>query len=170
MLRLLRTTPWMGILFGIAIGIGISQCWPARRLQATATDRSDQYAICTAPGTALESSEGIFTLDFLTGDLKGAMLNRSLGKFTQFYYRNIIQDFGLEQSAQAKYALVSGQNLLAGGRGGVTPAPAAIYVAELNSGRVIAYGFPYRESQTRQAPAPFVMMDGFPFRQPTEKE
>lgn len=160
-------TFWM--VAGLVLGVLVSQFWTFELAQATATDRSDQFAICVGPATIAEPSDAIYTLDFLTGDLKGAVLNRSSGKFTQFFYRNILADFQLDPSVKAKFTIVAGNTLLNSGRG-QSMAPTVIYVAELNSGRLNCYTFAARESQVVLPVQTFIPVDGFPFRQPVEKE
>ena len=157
------------LCFGLLAGLAVAQFWPHEPALATATDRSDQFAICVGPSTLVEPSDAIYTLDFLTGDLKGAALNASTGKFTQFFYRNILQDFRLDPTVKAKYAIVTGSVQLNSGRG-LTTAPTVIYVAELNSGRLNSYTYANRETAVAQPPQPFIPVDGFPFRQPVEKE
>lgn len=158
---------WLAV--GLAAGLAVAYVWPHEPALANATDRSDNYALTTAQAALIDPIEGIFTLDFLTGDLKGAVLNRQVGKFTAFYYRNVTQDFGLDASAQPRYTIMTGAAQLTN-RGGVTFAPAVIYVAELTSGKVACYAFPWRETSSRTPVIPLVPVDSFQFRQPVEAE
>lgn len=158
---------WMGL--GLAAGLVLAQLWPGEPALATATDRSDQFAVSVGPSNISQPSDAVYTLDFLTGDLKGAAINASTGKFTQFFYRNVLADFGLDPQVKAKWTMVAGNTTLNSSRG-VTVAPTVLYITELNSGRVVAYGYASRETQVVLPPQPFIPLDTFRFRVPVEKE
>jgi hypothetical protein len=163
-------TAWLAA--GLVLGLGVSYFWPHEPAYAN-TDRSSQFAMCTGPVGGFigltNPIDGVFTLDFLTGDLKGAVLNLQSGLFTSYYYRNIVQDFGLDPKTEPRYSIVTGNAQLQG-RGGVTFASGVVYVAELNSGRVIVYGFPYKDTPGPKPPLPFQPISQFQFRAPIEKE
>ena len=116
------------LVLGLVAGLGISYFWPHEPTYA-ATDRAAQFAITTCPVGGLvgisAAFDGIFTLDFLTGDLKGAVLNLQQGKFNTFYYRNLAKDLELDPKTEAKYAFITGSGQLSG-RGGVTLASGVI--------------------------------------------
>ncbi len=152
------------------VGIGLASIWPhERELAAAASDRNEKFAIVTAQLGI--GAEGVFVLDFLTGRLTGASLNRMRNGtgFVHFYYRNVAEDFQVAGSATPYYAVTSGfaeiQN-----RGGAQWGQSALYVAELNSGQVKAYAIPYRITQVPQAPVPLVPLAQFPFREATVTE
>jgi hypothetical protein len=158
---------WLGL--GLVAGLVVAQLWPSEPALATATDRSDQFAVCVGPSNISQPSDALYTLDFLTGDLKGAAINPSNAKFTQFFYRNIMADFGLDPTVKAKWTIVAGNTTLNSGGGG-TAAPTVLYVSELNSGLVVAYGYATQESQVPLGVKPFLPLDRFRFRVPVEKE
>lgn len=158
---------WLGL--GLVAGLIVAQLWPSEPALATATDRSDQFAVSVGPSNISQPSDAMYVLDFLTGDLKGAAINASTGKFTQFYYRNILADFGLDPQVKAKWTMVAGNTTLNSGGGG-TAAPTVLYISELNSGRVVAYGYMSQETQVPQGVKPFLPLDTFRFRVPVEKE
>ena len=161
---------WM--MLGLVGGLSLAYLWPHEPVQASASDRSTQFAICTGPAGGVagltDQLDGVFTLDFLTSDLRGAVLNRQTGKFTCFYRRNLAQDFAINPKSEPKYAIVTGQGQLSG-RGGVTPASGVLYVAELTSGRVMCYAFQWKDSRV-PVTSDFTAIDGFSFRQAAEKE
>jgi len=153
------------LLAGVAIGVGLSYLWPLETAQAVATDREERFAICTTE-TGLALPESVFVLDFLTGRLTGATLNQQTANFTGFYFRVITPDFLTDANAKPKYVMMPGRADLTSGRGQTT-ASGVIYIAELTSGKVIAYRFPARISKTPLPPQPLEPFATFPFREAT---
>ena len=96
------------ILVGLGAGLGIGYFWPHEPAYAVATDRDAQFAMTTCNVSLLDPIEGIFVLDFLTGSLKGAVLNRQAGKFYSFYYRDLASDFRVDPKAEPHYSIVTG--------------------------------------------------------------
>ena len=146
---------------GAVFGAVVSMYWPHEQAQAEAVDRSAKVALATCR-TNIATSDAIFVLDFVTGKLVGAAYNTQSGKFNQTYARNLAQDFNQQQNAQ--YAMVPG-NVEVAQRGNVTPASGGIYIAELNSGKVVLYGFAYNQSAGPVPTQPLIPLDGFSFRQ-----
>ncbi len=115
---------------------------PLMPAHATATDRYENYAIATGPLD--EEVEGVFILDFLTGDLKAAVLSSQLGRFNAYYQRNIIADMGIDPNKNPRYLMVTGvMNLRRGFGQTARPAACVVYVAELTTGKIAAYGIPW---------------------------
>ena len=140
---------WLAV--GLIAGLAAAFVWPHERALAATVDRNSQFAMITVhvgqQGAGLQDPlEGIFVLDFLTGQLKGAVLSRQTGKFVTQYYRSVVDDFRLPQKAEPRYAIVTGLGQMAG-RQGVTFAADVIYAGELTSGKIIAYGFGWRETR-----------------------
>jgi len=135
---------WLAI--GVMAGMCVSYFWPHEPAYAISNDRDEDFALFTSPVSFGQTAQGIFVMDFVTGQLKGAVMNNKLGKFTNFYQRNIAEDFDVDpDDGEARYAIVAGAaNLPSQGRN--TTATGVIYVAELNSGQCIGYAFQYRES------------------------
>lgn len=153
-------TFWLTV--GLVGGLCTAYFWPHEPAFAVATDRSSKFALVTAP--AGSEMEGVFLLDFLTGNLQGQVLNTRIGEFTRSYFKNITADFELDPKSEPQWAVVSGMGKLAAGRG-TSWGTSLIYVAELTSGRVIAYGFPYTETQAIQEPVELIKINGFAWRQ-----
>lgn len=149
---------WMvaGALFGVVVSL----YWPHEPAQATTVDRSSKVALVTCR-TSVGASDAIFVLDFVTGRLVGAAYNTQLGSFNQTYARNLAADFQVKENAQ--YAIVPGEIEVAQ-RGGATPAAGGLYVAELNSGKVALYGFPYNQGTGVIPTQQLVPLGAFPFR------
>lgn len=165
----------MWLVGGLMAGLGVAYFWPHEPTYASTADRDSNFAIITIPvGTSAaginDPMEGVFILDFLTGQLKGAVLNRQKGKFASLYYRDLAKDFNVDPQGTPHYALASGYAQVSGQRG-LTFASGVLYVAELSSGELAAYAFPWNEApRTAPITAEMVPLDHFLWRQPTKKD
>lgn len=146
---------------GAVFGAVVTMYWPHEQAEANAVDRSAKVALVTC-ATNIGAGDAVFVLDFVTGRLVGAAYNTQTGGFNQTYVRNLAQDFNVQQNAQ--YAIVPGDVQIAQ-LGGATPAQGGIFVAELNSGKVILYGFAYNSMAGRVPTQQLIPLDGFSFRQ-----
>ncbi len=155
---------WMAV--GVVAGLCIAYFWPHEPALAFATDRGAKFALATGPAGPPDL-EGVFLLDFSTGNLQGHVLNARVGTFTRSYIRNIYADFGLDAKTSPQWSIVTGSGTLAASAGTQWGA-CLVYVAELTTGKVIAYGFPFAETQRKMAPQTFEMIDGFQFRESLE--
>jgi hypothetical protein len=134
---------WLGI--GLVGGLILGGLWPQAPLHAVSTDRAQTFAMATGPVD--DEFEAVYFLDFLTGDLNAVVLGRQGNAFTAFYfYKNIVNDLGVDPSKNPRYMMVTGMaNLrLAGTR--VRPSAAAVYVAEIGTGKVAAYAIPWSKN------------------------
>jgi hypothetical protein len=156
------------LVVGLIGGLGIATFWPHEPALASATDRTQQFAMATVSVNAITPLEGIFVLDFLTGTLRGAVLNEQTAKFSQFYLRNVAQDFQVDPKKEPRYAIVTGVANI-NSRPGFQAANGVVYVAELSSGKVAAYGFPYVPARGPLPVVPMVPLDTLQFREPEEK-
>ncbi len=144
------------LVVGVMIGLGISYFWPHEPALAIASDRNDKFALATVPVSV--DLDMIFVLDFLTGRLHGAALDRQGTGFAARYIRNVAADFNVDPQAEPKYAIVAGRAAFAN-TAGAQFANGVLYVSELSSGRVVAYKIPYRITN-RPIPIPLQL---FPF-------
>ena len=94
-----------GIVLGLVIGLNIEGLWPSIPLHASATHGIDKFAIAT--GLVDDSVEALYFLDFLTGDMRAAVINPKTGKFNSFFTRNIAADFG-GAGRNSGYLMVTG--------------------------------------------------------------
>ncbi|MEO0531313.1 MAG: hypothetical protein AAF266_12175 [Planctomycetota bacterium] len=140
---------------GVAGGLWLSQDrtpdWPEGlslpplEAEATATAAHDNFVIAT--GWFDDETEGLFFLDFLTGDLKATVLNRRGAGFNAAYQYNIANDFAMGAVKNPKYLMVTGAARdLQGGAGGRL-ARCVLYVVEATSGQLVAYGLPFNRSR-----------------------
>ncbi|MDZ4688029.1 MAG: hypothetical protein SH850_23390 [Planctomycetaceae bacterium] len=153
------------LVAGVVIGVGLSYLWPLETAQGVATDREERFAICTTD-SGIAQPESVFVLDFLTGRLTGATLNAQTATFTSFYFRMIGPDFLTDANAKPKFVIIPGRAEL-NSRGGTTTSPGVLYIAELTSGKVIAYRYTIRNSRTPLPPQPMEPFATFPFREAT---
>jgi hypothetical protein len=158
---------WLAV--GLLLGLGIAYFWPHEPLRADQADRNDKFGMLSTAASAgggFAAGEAVFILDYLTGRLQGFFLSPRVGGFTQMFYRDVAKDFGLG-GGQATYAFVGGQGQLIGHGG--TWGSSMIYVAELNTGALVAYAFPYTEQNRQAAPEEMVVVDKAQFRAPVVK-
>lgn len=155
------------LCLGILIGFVLTSIMPARPLHAVATQGADGFALAT--GVIDNNLEGVFFLDYLTGNLKGAVVSLANGKFTTTYDYNVLKDFQLDATKSPKFLMVTGLASLRRGPSQVQPGQSMIYVVELNSGICCAYAVPWTTGRS-SAPNPatqngtFVLCDKYPFR------
>lgn len=161
-----RRMVWL--VAGLLAGLGATYFWPQEPAYANTADRDKSFALITVPvGMSAaginDPLEGVFVLDFLTGKLQGAVLHRTAGQFAAFYERDLQKDFELKRGADPRFAIASGYAGLAGQQN-VTFASGIIYIAELNTGKLRAYAFPYREANGKQQ-FDMVFLDQLQWRQ-----
>lgn len=150
-----RANLWLASFACLATGLAAGQ-WlsrdggPALRLppieaHATASQSHDNFVIAT--GSIEDDIEGLFFLDFLTGDLKATVLNARRPGFNAFYQYNISADFNTAAVQNPKYLMVTGlarDQQVAGASGRL--GRCVLYVVEATSGQVVAYGLPWNPS------------------------
>jgi len=83
-------------------------------------------------------------LDFLTGDLEAVVLGKQPRTWTGFFKTNVAADLGLDPQKNPKFMLVTGMvGLRRAGGTRQQPSSAACYVAEITSGKIVAYAIPW---------------------------
>lgn len=156
------------LLLGLVTGGGIAWTLPHRAIHAYSSDRNDKFTMTTA--VTGPTTEAVFVLDFLTGQLRGFALDRSAQQFMVVYNRSVAADFRVDANKTTRYALVSGMAQRTT-RGNQSWAPSYLYVAELSTGRVQCYAIPYRDTRTpttiQLIPVPNL---NFVFAEPRETE
>ena len=147
--KLNKTVVWLGgLAAGLVLGFLAHHMLPKIPVQATATEGFDNFAIAT--GLADGSVEGVYFLDYLTGELKCAVVNPKTGKFTATFAYNVAADFRQAGAGagNAKYLLVTGLADMPVPRGGgnVQFGKSIVYIAEANSAKVAAYTIPWNSA------------------------
>ena len=103
---------WWGL--GVSCGLAMSGFWSTAPLHATATDRQETFAMST--GMLEGGFEAIYTLDFLTGDLRGAVpAFNNPRAFSALYAHNVMQDLGVDIGKNPKFMIVTGTATLRSG-------------------------------------------------------
>jgi len=156
---------WMslatGAAFGLAIAgaLGLGVYWgqqtaasPALpgleelRLRAMASHGSDNFAIATGPVD--EEVEGLFTLDFVTGDLQCFVINPRTVGLGGWFKANVAADLGVERGKKPHYLIATGNFTAPGAAGNQRPAASLCYVVDANTGDAVCYTFPWARSAT----------------------
>ncbi|TWU55895.1 hypothetical protein [Rubripirellula reticaptiva] len=106
--------------------------------QAMTVHGTDKKTMLTVPLEA--GMEAVVTLDHITGDMTGYVLNRTNGQFFIRYRYNLTQDFPQHQGA---YLMAAGLADFRGFKSNDRMASGVIYVSEETSGRVCAYAIPW---------------------------
>ncbi|MEN6405729.1 MAG: hypothetical protein ABFC77_04575 [Thermoguttaceae bacterium] len=152
---------------GLVLGLALSGFWPQTPLHAVATDRSDSYAMATGP---LDNEvEAVYFLDFLTGDLKVVVLGRQTTMWAGFFETNVSTALNVDPQKNPKYMMVTGvTNLRRAGGSRQQPSSSMCYVAEVTSGKVVAYAVPWSPAMyvaNQMQKGPLVQVGVTSFRQ-----
>ena len=150
---------------GTIVGAATLALLPSNELKAVSANSNDKFSMATVSvTTGFEDTEAVFILDHLTGLMRGGALNQS-GQFSFTYAYNFAADFQINPATpEPKYSIVAGRASLRGA-GNNQPSNGVLYVAELTSGKVLAYGFPAPRGRGAASPIPMVRLDGFAFRE-----
>ncbi len=146
----------MGLLVGVGMVIGVlygiqyrtaNIPFPATILNATASHGGKTMALATGP--IHQDVEGLFVLDFLTGELQCSVLNPRTGQLGGLYRHNVVQDLGVEAGKQPSYLMVTGVANMRNSAGNFTPAKSVVYVADANTGAYAAYLLPWNRAASQ---------------------
>jgi hypothetical protein len=130
----------VGLVAGAILTAGMHGLQSVPKAFATATHGADNFAIAT--GLVDDGIEALYFLDFLTGDLRAAVVSRRNGEFTGFFQHNVLTDFNQIGDAP-RFLMVTGEADLPRGRGASQLGRSLVYVAEATSGQVFAYALPF---------------------------
>lgn len=155
-MRRARRRSWMLLGAGLAIGLAIGGAMTAGvvvgsrqqgdhaaalselRLKATSTHGSETFAIATGPIDG--EVEGLYCLDYLTGDLSCFVLSSRGKGFAGLFKTNIVKDLPPEKGKKPAYSMVTGGINF---RGSPNAPQSVVYVADANTGVWAAYSFPW---------------------------
>jgi hypothetical protein len=153
-----------GLLLGLAVVVGIAIGTSSSRHEATlaeqllghtqlhASGATGGKSIALATGMIDEGTEGVFVLDFYTGDLQCWVINPRLGTFSSIFKINVIADLGVEQGKTPDYVMSAGQVDFRGPQG-TNMGRSVVYVADGNTGNVGCYAVPWnRQAVTSGQP------------------
>jgi hypothetical protein len=165
MLRGRRIKAWGMLAIGLTIGLAMGGSvavgvWIGQRsaaptnlpgladlhLKAMASHGSDTFAIATGPID--DDVEGLFTLDFLTGDLNCYVINPRNAAIGGWFSANVANVLKVEKGKKPSYLMATGTIQVAGTAGGQRPAGSLCYVVDANSGDAVAFTFPWVKAAT----------------------
>ncbi len=138
-----RHTHWMlpAAFVGLVAGFVGSSLRDPEPLHAMTALGSEHKTLVTVPLDA--GMEAVVSLDHVTADLTGYVLDRFTGRFFIQYRYNVARDFALRQGQQPKFLMVSGLADFRQFSSNQRIADGVIYISEENSGQVVAYGIPW---------------------------
>lgn len=158
-LTLLAAGAALGLLVGVGMMIGataatqgwlgdsgddvLQQQFAQQMLHATGTDSGKTFAMSTGPVDG--EIEGLFILDFLTGELQCFVLNNR-AQPSGWFKRNVIADLGADTTKEPSYLMVTGAANFRGAGGNSRPAQCVCYVCDANTGNYAAYSFPWNSA------------------------
>jgi hypothetical protein len=156
-----------GLMAGILVGLAVAWLWPHEPAYATTGDRAQHFSMVTIPisdaaNGIINPLDGVFVLDFVTGQLRGGVINRQTGKFASFNFRELNKDFDVNPNQAPEFCMVTGYAQMPN-QAGKQMSSGMIYIGEYNTGKVVGYTFPWVE-QGMGGPLQMIPMDVFPWR------
>jgi hypothetical protein len=123
---------------------------PPELLKASATHGTNNFAVAT--GQVSDEAEGVFFLDFLTGELTCWVYYPRIQQFNAKFTTNVTAAFPAA-AQNPTYLLATGTITGTRGVGNARPGGCLVYVVEPTSGTFVAYAVPWnRAVENQQAP------------------
>jgi hypothetical protein len=169
MLRRIQRNRFVWLAIGLVLGLAAVGFWPHTPLHAVSTDHAENVVLAT--GMVDDNVEAVYFLDSLTGVLQAAVPSiQTKGVFQSTWVANVYTDLQsavgllnaniqkdnkpLEKRGQPTrpviqipqkptYTMVTGAIDIRRGATRLRPGRAMIYVAESNTGIVLAYAVPW---------------------------
>ena len=133
-------------------------------LLAASASSSDTMAVATGPIS--QDAEGVFFLDFNTGDLQCLVYYPRYGAFGAHYYANVLPQLG-GGGKNSKYIMVTGEAIPSQLSSNTAPGASLVYITDVTTGLFAAYAVPWNrtaESSGRMQSGPLVYVGGGPIR------
>ena len=118
-------------------------------LFATASDTGESMSMATGPID--DEMEGVFFLDFVTGELACAVLNSRTAKLGAIFKTNVIKDLGIEEAKKPAYLMTTGGATFVGRTGNSQPARCVVYVCDQNTGNFAGYSLAWNRNAAQKA-------------------
>lgn len=134
----------VGALATAVLRNALPPCLPETVLHATSSHSGETFAMAT--GRIDEEVEGLFRLDYLTGDLQCWVYYPNALRFGGAFKHNVIPELGSRQGKRPNYVMVTGE---VGFPRGAGAADCIIYVTDANTGNVAAYTIPWNRTAAR---------------------
>lgn len=158
-----RTQARMAVLglvsFGMVLGLIAGPWVQNHSFEATASASMNRMLDSAAAGKKVglatglidDGVEGLFALDYETGNLFCWIINPRNGQPMGQFTATVPTDMGLGVGGDNDYVLTTGRMLFQGGRGNnQRPVNCVAYVAEGNSGKVIGYSLSWNQAQANR--------------------
>lgn len=131
---------------GYWMGSTVRSPYSSLDLKRVSTAASGQN-MAVATGAVSDDAEGVFFLDYLTGDLQCLVYYPRSGAFGARYYTNVQQHMP-SSGKSAQYLMVTGSALSSrtSTSSNVKPANCLVYVTDVNSGMFAAYTVPWSKA------------------------
>jgi hypothetical protein len=157
---------WILPAAALVVGVLMGGFLPQTPIHATATDRTETFLV--ASGFLDNNLEAVFLFDCLTGDLMATALQKPpLGFGGVWRYNNVLSDLGVDLTKNPKFLMVTGMADMEGGTASSYLGYSAVYIIELTSGKIAAYGVPFKRSlwnTRRPVESQLVLVGKIPFR------
>jgi hypothetical protein len=129
-----------GVLSGAVAAIAFAPQAPATvPLHALGSDTGTSMSLATGPIDG--NMEGVFFLDFVTGDLRCMVLYpRKPDMVGGVFQTNVIKDLGIEGGKKPAYLMVTGAADFVGKGVSAKPGGSVVYVLDQNTGAFAGYG------------------------------
>lgn len=138
-----------------------AKCQSEAQVHAATASTGETFAMAT--GAIDEDVEGLFVLDFITGELQCAVLNYRTGRFTSVFRRDNVQaDLGVDPAKRPKYLMTTGMINFPRGASAARPGNSVVYVMDTSTGAFAAYAIPWRRelaSIGRPQASAMILMD-----------
>jgi hypothetical protein len=118
---------------GLALGAALVALGLGRTREARASnDRFEDYILCTGPVGVVKGVpvDGVWMLDYRGGKLLGTLIDRGVGKIVGWAEVDLVTEFGLPPRQNVHFLMTTGM---------INQGQAALYVAEINSGKFGVY-------------------------------
>jgi hypothetical protein len=166
MLKSRGTVLALGVLLGLIVGLNLVGLWPQIPVHATATHGQENFAMCTGPVDA--DIEAIYSLDYLTGELRAAIVSNQNGKFLSLFEANVAKDLAIVGAVKnPKFLMVTGIADVRRGAQAAQPSKSLLYVSEVTSGQIAAYAIPWSpqaHAAGKQQSGQLALLDTWKFR------
>lgn len=112
------------------------------QLKAMSGYGAENFGMVTGPIDE-DGTEGVFLLDYTTGDLTCWVINPRTGVFGAGFKRNIVADLKVEKGKKPSFVMATGIVNFRGFPGPQRPANTVAYVCDANTGRFGTYIVPW---------------------------